>query len=165
MPEAGSQPSQSAKITISTMPSQNDGMLAPKSEATALSRSSSECGRAAEAMPSARPPMVESRSALAGEEQRRLEALEHLGQHRALHPDRAAEVAADARGRSSAAYCTWQRLGQPQLGAAGASRSSWVGLRAQHHLGRVARREVEHHEDDTDTPSRTGTSSRSRRAR
>ena len=54
MPEAGSQPSQSANITIRTMPSQNDGMLAPKSEATALSRSSSERGHAAEATPSAR---------------------------------------------------------------------------------------------------------------
>ena len=32
--------------------------------------------------------------------------------------------------------------------AAGASRSSWVGLRAQHDLGRVARREMQHDEDD-----------------
>ena len=63
MPEAGTQPSQSAKITISTMPSQKTGMLAPKSEATALSRSSSEFGRMADAMPSARPPAVESTSA------------------------------------------------------------------------------------------------------
>ena len=64
MPEAGSQPSQSANTTIRTMPSQNDGMLAPKSEATALSRSSSERGHAAEATPSAMPPAVERTSAV-----------------------------------------------------------------------------------------------------
>jgi hypothetical protein len=47
------------------MPSQKTGMLAPKSDATALSRSSSELARAAEAMPSAMPPIVDRRSALA----------------------------------------------------------------------------------------------------
>src|SRR6266478_2026187 len=65
IPEAGSQPSHSEKITISTMPSQKTGMLAPKSEATALSRSSREFARVAEAMPSAMPPTVERRRALA----------------------------------------------------------------------------------------------------
>ena len=65
MPEAGSQPSPSAKITISTMPSQKLGMLAPKRDASALSRSSGEFRRAAERTPSAIPPSVDSTRALA----------------------------------------------------------------------------------------------------
>jgi len=65
MPEAGSQPSHREKITMSTMPSQNTGMLAPKSEVTALARSRSECGRTAEDTPRTMPPSVESRSPLA----------------------------------------------------------------------------------------------------
>ena len=64
MPDAGSQPSTSEKSTISTMPSQNTGMLAPKREATALVRSSSEFGRVAERMPSATPPIEEITSAV-----------------------------------------------------------------------------------------------------
>src|SRR6266576_1363472 len=65
MPDAGSQPSHKAKITISTIPSQKLGMLAPKSDASALSRSSSELRRAADSTPSAMPPSVESSRALA----------------------------------------------------------------------------------------------------
>src|SRR5262245_51562934 len=64
MPDAGSQPSQSAKITISTMPSQKLGMLAPKSEASALNRSTSELRRAADSTPRAMPPSVDSSRAL-----------------------------------------------------------------------------------------------------
>src|SRR5215813_6985101 len=64
MPDAGSQPSQRAKITISTMPSQKLGMLAPKSEASALSRSTSELRRAADSTPRAMPPSVDSSRAL-----------------------------------------------------------------------------------------------------
>src|SRR5262245_14178987 len=65
MPEAGSHPSRRAKMTIKTMPSQKLGMLAPNSEAKALSRSASELRRAADSTPSAMPPSVESSSALA----------------------------------------------------------------------------------------------------
>jgi hypothetical protein len=49
---------------MSTMPSQNVGMLAPNREATADRRSSSEFARRAEAIPSAIPPTVERKSAV-----------------------------------------------------------------------------------------------------
>src|SRR6059036_436035 len=65
MPDACSQPSHRAKITISMMPSQKLCMLAPKSDASALSRSSGELRRAAERTPSAIPPSVDSSRALA----------------------------------------------------------------------------------------------------
>src|ERR1700757_5247819 len=78
IPEAGSQPRRSANTTISTIPSQNEGMLAPNSEATALSRSRSERGH--------RPRP--------GGEQGARQPPQPLGQHRPLHPERAAEVAA-----------------------------------------------------------------------
>jgi hypothetical protein len=65
MPDAGSQPSHSEKVTMSTMPSQKTGMLAPKSDTTALTRSRNELRRVADAMPRRIPPTVERRSALA----------------------------------------------------------------------------------------------------
>ena len=128
------------------MPSQNTGMLAPKSEVTALTRSSHECGRIAEATPSDDPAERREQERAGRQHERRLEAAEHFVQHGPLHPERAPEVAADHVAHPPEVLDV-ERLGQPELEAQ--PRQVFLGrLGAQHDLGRVARREVEHHEDD-----------------
>ena len=164
MPEAGSQPSQSEKITISTMPSQNTGMLAPKSDATALSRSRSELrargGGDAERDAAERGEEERARR----EHERGLVAVEHLVEHGALHPERAAEVAARDVA-DPAEVLDVERLGRGRARCAGASRSSCVAWEPSMISAGSPGERCRTRKTTTDTPSSTGTSSRSRRAR
>ena len=149
MPEAGSQPSQSEKITISTMPSQKTGMLAPKSEADRAQPVEQRVRRARRrATPSAMPPTVESSSAVRGEEQGGLEAA------RAPRPAPAASSRASGRGRRGATWpiqCDVLHVAAARSSPSCGAQAGEVllgGLRAQHDLGRVARREMQDEEDD-----------------
>src|SRR5712691_1218158 len=85
MPEAGSQPSQSEKTTMRTMPSQNTGMLAPKREVTAHSGGDAE-GETAERR---------QQQAAARQDEGGLESVEHLVEDGAFHPERSPEIPAE----------------------------------------------------------------------
>ena len=80
-----------------------------------------------------------------GQHERRLEPVEHFGEHRTLRPERASEIAAhDVREPSH--VLDGQGLGEPELGAK-PREVGLRGLRAEHDLGRVTRRQVQDHED------------------
>src|SRR6185295_365260 len=161
MPEAGSQPSQSAKITISTMPSQKTGMLAPKSEATALSRSSAEFGRIADVMPSARPPAVESRSAAPVSTSvalKRVSTSPSTG--RFIQIDRPRSPRATSP--SQCTYCTCSGWVRPSS-ARRRSRSAWVAWEPSMISAGSPGARCKTMKMMIETPSRTGTSSSRRR--
>src|SRR6185503_3259538 len=163
MPEAGSQPSQREKITISTMPSQNTGMLAPKSEATPDSRSSKEWARVADAMPGAMPPRVERRIALP--------VISMVALKRSRTSPSTGRFIHSERPRSPRAtwliqvtYWTWSGWSSP----------SWVRRRARSSLLALAPSitsagspgaRCSTRNTISDTPSSTGPRCRSRRAR
>src|SRR5437879_2593644 len=163
MPDAGSQPSHKAKITISTIPSQKLGMLAPKSDASALSRSSSELRRAADSTPSAMPPSVESSRALAAR-------TTVAWKRRSTSPSTGRFIQSE-RPRSPCstrpiqrAYCTGSGSSRPSS-VRSRVMSSWVAYGPSMisagrpgEMWRTAK-------TTSDTPSRTGPTRRSRRRR
>ncbi len=81
-----------------------------------------------------------------GQEQRGLEPLHHLGQHRTLHPERAAEIALEDAA-DPVQILDVERPVEAELGAQ--AREIFLrGLRSEHHLRRVSRREVQDEEHD-----------------
>jgi len=105
MPDAGTHPSQSAKMTMRTMPSQKTGMLAPKSDTPALTRSRNELRRVADAIPRAIPPTVERASAHAVRRRVARREVQHhedhdrdAQQHRHQQQEPARDVAPHGRG-------------------------------------------------------------------
>src|SRR4029453_15519765 len=136
-------------------------MLAPKSEATALSRSSSERGHAAEAMPRARPPTVENRSAVPGRSSvaprrpstsgstGRFNQIERPGSRRTTGP-------------SQCTYWTGSGSFSPSESRSRA-RSSFVACEPSMISAGSPGERCSTPKMTIDTPTRTGTSSRSRR--
>src|SRR5215471_1391220 len=163
MPEAGSQPSHRAKITISTRPSQNTGMLAPKSEATADRRSSRELACVADTMPSAMPPTVDRNSALPVS---RSVALKRSS----TSPSTGRFIQSD-RPKSPRAtwpihvrYWTWSGWSRP-IWWRSRSRSSRLALAPSITSAGSPGDRCSTRKTITETPSSTGPSCRSRRAR
>ena len=145
------------------MPSQNDGMLAPNSEATALSRSSTEFGRVAAATPSATPTALESTSAVA--------VSSSVACSRVRTSPSTGRFIQSERPRSPRAtwpihvrYCTCSGSFSPRS-ARRRARSSRVACEPSMISAGSPGERCSTMKMMTDTPASTGTSSRSRRAR